>query len=216
MSYKQLKLIWNKLLKQIWWVKSFIVLLLLKFVRTSFHIKSFIVQNNVQLSTPKYFHSKSYCCCFYSSTGLIFASFSTARVFSCSCKRVGWCNEVSGCENGGWITTEKSAHLQRCCSEVTIPAAMDDFGRQNKKSCEDNGKKPRRVTMRLVLPSNFRVDTRLKLILIFTSRFFFTDDSNSRNGECETGYRSAGKFIIHHCFFFFNNETLQSCFKEIP
>lgn len=71
MSYKQLKLIWNKLLKQIWWVKGFIVLLLLKFVRTSF-LKSFIVQNNVQLSTPKYFHCKSYGCCFYASTGLIF------------------------------------------------------------------------------------------------------------------------------------------------
>lgn len=215
MSYKQLKLIWNKLLKLIWWVKGFIVLLLLKFVVTSFH-KSFIVQNNVQLSTPKYFHCKSHCCCFYASTGLIFSIFSTARVFSCSRERVSWCNEVSGCENGGWVTTEKSAHLQRCYSEVTIPAAMDDFGWQNKKSCEDNGKKPRRVKIVLLYQVIPGFTPGLKLILIFTSRFCFTDDSNSRNGECETGYRSTGKFIIHHCFFFSIMRHFRVVLKKYP
>ena len=56
----------------------------------------------------------------------------------------------------------------------------------------------------------------LKLILIFTSRFCFTDDSNSRNGECETGYRSTGKFIIHHCFFFSIMRHFRVVLKKYP
>ena len=88
-----------------------------------------------------------------------FFIFSTARVFSCSCERVGRCNEVSGCQNGGRITTEKSAHFQGRYSEVTIPAAMDDSGRQNKKSCQDNGEKPHRVKVHFVLPSFIPVFT---------------------------------------------------------
>ena len=81
---------------------------------------------------------------------------------------------------------------------------MDDSGRKNKKSCQDNGKKPRRVKMHFVSPSLIPGFTPgLKLILIFTSRFCFTGDSNSRNGKCETCYRSTGKLIIIVVVFLF-------------
>ena len=63
--------------------------------------------------------------------------------------------------------------------------------------------------MYLILPSVILGFTPgLQSILIFTSRFCFAGDSNSRNGECETCYRSTGKFVI--VVFF----PIQKCFKE--